>query len=104
MRLRRRNASRTGWPRKSMIRHIADWLGSLGASLLIIPLVLLVVAAVGIAHHYAKEITGNKWLAAAIGILVFLLCSLMTAPSFEALTRISCRHADDYRACIDGDD
>jgi hypothetical protein len=87
-----------------MIRHIAEWFGGLGAALLLIPLALLVLAIVGVAHFYAKKLTGNKWLAAAIGILVFLLCALMTAPSFKALTGISCRHADDYQACIDGDD
>lgn len=62
------------------------------------------LASVIAAAHYSHKFTKKMWVAWVAGILAFVFVVLIFGPVREALKRVSCRGADDYQACIDGED
>jgi predicted MFS family arabinose efflux permease len=87
-----------------MVTSIFDFMGALGASILLTVLGIGLFGAIYVSGHWVAERQNSRVLGTAAGVLVFLLSMLLFAPSLEALTETSCITADDRQACIEGDD
>ena len=78
--------------------------GDLGLSLLrliamILPLVLAGYIGTAMANRGVA-----RWLYWAVGICALVIGYAIFLPSLTVLDSAMCRHADDYHACMDGDE
>jgi divalent metal cation (Fe/Co/Zn/Cd) transporter len=82
---------------------VMEWLGSLGAGVVLLVISLGSLAAAIAAGYYAFKFTNKTWVAWVAGILAFVIIALILAPTYEAVKRVGCR-GPDYQACMDGED
>lgn len=78
-------------------------LASLGAGIVSVVVVFGSAGAALFAGGFTAQATRRNWLGWVAGLLMFVLLSAAFSPTLEALKRVECKGADDYKACIDGD-
>lgn len=87
-----------------MMMTIIESLGATGAGLASAAITMgIFFGAIAIGCKVA-EIRGKAWQGWVSGILAFALLGVTFYPATEALTKEACKNADDFRACVEGDD
>jgi hypothetical protein len=75
-----------------------DSLGRLGAGIVLAALAMGLLAGSIYLADIASRRSGKTWVAWVVGIVVFVILSLI-----HALEGIGCRESSDYQGCMDGD-
>lgn len=86
-----------------MLEWIFDTLGGMGAGLASAVLSMGVLFGAIFLGCKAAEVRGKSWQGWLVGVVSFLVLGAMFYPATEALTRVACKNADDFQACVDGD-
>ncbi|MCR5872262.1 MULTISPECIES: hypothetical protein [unclassified Sphingomonas] len=87
-----------------MVTSIFDFMGALGASILLTVLGIGLFGAVYVSGHWVAERQNSRVMGVMAGLMVFALLILLLARPHDALRETSCITADDRQACIEGDD
>jgi hypothetical protein len=87
-----------------MVTPIFDFMGALGASILLTVLGIGLFGAVYVSGHWVAERQNSRLMGIVAGLVVFAVSILLFARPLEALRETSCITATDRQACLEGDD